>query len=577
MMLIKPGALFAASSLRNLVVLGTLAVGTLALSACGGDSNNNSPPQIGPGTVVYGVRGDAELVKFSPQAPGTVVSVGNIAVGNGEKVVGLDFRPGPANGGLYAATSTGRLLLVDPETALGTAIQPIVGPGTGLTGNRIGVDFNPAADALRIIGDDGLNLRVPTAALTAPAPAVAVNTFVDRRMGYLQGVTAAAYTNSDDGENAPTTTELFVIDTDSDTLHLQQNANDGGLVARGSLGVNATNAPGYDIFFINGGTNEHYALLTVGGATNLYTINPTTGAATATGAALPAGTYRGLIVDNDDLEETPNMRNVVALREEGSNYFGDFFLLDASAGTLTPNLAEPSFQIVLPTGEQLIGFDVRSTSREPDKDSGYAVARSGAIYALTDETTLVATISGATLAGTEFGVDFNPRADLLRIVSNTGQNLRVNLQEGRMIAGSDGVEVARASGFAFVDGTTRVVSTAPQIVATAYRSANPGMGNFQYALDARDSSLYRVSVPNDGALVRVGSLNVSLPANATGAAEQSFDISGASDGTVLAALRAAGQSQSTLYNVNLDTGAAAFLGVIGSAGPVNAITARVEQ
>ena len=55
---------------------------------------------------------------------------------------------------------------------------------------------------------------------------------------------------------------------------------------------------------------------------------------------------------------------------------------------------------------------------------------------------LVASTALVALAGTAFGVDFNPRADLLRIVSNTGQNLRVNLQAGRIIA-----DVAREAGF----------------------------------------------------------------------------------------------------------------------------------
>lgn len=87
----------------------------------------------------------------------------------------------------------------------------------------------------------------------------------------------------------------------------------------------------------------------------------------------------------------------------------------------------------------------------------------------------------------------------------------MNLQEGRALAGE-----ARAAGFAFVDGTPRVTSTAPQIVATACRASNFGGGRSRYALDARDSSLARVAVPNDGALVRVGALGVTLPVNGAG-------------------------------------------------------------
>lgn len=560
--------------MRKLAVVGAIAVSGLTLSAC--DDNGGLPTQVGPGTVVYGVRGDAELVKFNQQAPGTVVTVGNINVGTGEQVVGLDFRP--ADGNLHAITSTGRSLIIDPATALTTVIQPITGTGTELTGDRFGVDFNPAANALRIIGDDGLNLRVPTAALVSPAPATAVNTVVDGRMGYLQGLTAAAYTNPNPGAMG---TVLFVIDTANDRL-FTQDANVGRLTLVGALGVDATAANGYDVVQV-GDVNEHYALLTVGAVTSLYGINPTTGAATVIGP-FPAGTYRGLIVETS--EDDADVRFVAALSESGTDYTVVSLALDTSNNSLTADAVLPIEGLA--TGETLIGFDVRTTSMEPGLDIGYAVASSGAIYGLEDDAvdpvlnaTLVANLSfppapaPQALAGTSFGVDFNPRADLLRIVSDTGQNLRVNLQAGRMIAGADGVPVARAAGFAFVDGTTRLVAPAPQIVATAYRAA-PAMGTFQFALDARDSSLYRVAVPNDGALARVGALGVTLPVNADGAARQSFDISGAADVTVLAAMRAAGQAQSTLYSVDLATGAATAIGAIGSAGPVNAITARVE-
>lgn len=572
---------------KNILLLSAMAAGVLALSACGGSSNNNNnnpdpdPDPVGPGTIVYGVRDAAELVRFNAEAPDNVESVGNIMVGNGETVVGLDFRPGEANGELHAITSTGRSLIVDPDTAMVTEIQPITGEGTTPEGDLFGVDFNPAANALRIIDNDGLNLRVPPAALVAPAPAEAVNTFVDGRMGYLQGVTAAAYTNP----NPPAmggTTELFVIDTDNDTLYLQNPPNNGILVERGDLGVDASAAPGYDIVQV-GDTNEHYALLTVGTTTSLYSLNATTGAATLIDA-LPAGTYKGLVVEGEGEEFAANERLVFALVEDGADYSVNDFLLDTTAGTLTPS---GSFSVAgLPDGETLIGLDVRTTSLVDGLDTGYAVGRTGAIYSLIDDETIATQINATefatlsfppapapqALAGTNFGVDFNPRADLLRIVSDTGQNLRVNLQADRMIPGADGVPVARAAGFAFVDGTTRLASPAPQIVATAYRAA-PTAGTFQFALDARDSSLYRVAVPNDGALVQVGPLGVDLSADA----EQSLDISGADDVSVLAALRATGATQSTLYSVDLATGAATSLGVIGEDGPVNAVTARVEE
>lgn len=558
------------------VVLSAMMLAVTALAACSSDSD---PSPFGPAPDadlnVFGVRGDAELVRFSAADPSMLETVGTVsALSTGESIVGIDFRPtGPTTGDLHAVTSTGRSLILDPETAMATVIQPIAGDGTALTGNRIGVDFNPAANALRIIGDDGKNLRVPTAALTNPAPAMAVNTLVDGVMGYRQGLTAAAYTNPNPGAEGTT---LFVVDTENNRLYTQ-DANNGPLTLVGPLGIDATAANGYDIVQV-GDTNEHYALLTVGTTTSFYSLDPATGAATAI-AELPEGTYKGMVVEAGGDQLAADERTVFPLMESGADYSTLEFVLNTTASTLTRNL--PDFPIAgLPEGEELVGMDQRTTSMEPGKFLIYVLGRSGTLYSLDtdpdnengDLATPEATLS-VELSGTSFGVDFNPRADLLRILSDTAQNLRVNLQDGRELAGE-----ARAAGFAFVDGTPRVTSTAPQIVATAYRANNPGGGRFQYALDARDSSLARVVVPNDGALVPVGALGVTLPINGAGAAEQSFDIVAAGSGEIgLAALRTAGATVSTLYTINLDTGAATAVGPIGDAGVVNAITLQTPM
>ena len=66
------------------------------------------------------------------------------------------------------------------------------------------------------------------------------------------------------------------------------------------------------------------------------------------------------------------------------------------------------------------------------------------IYTLNESTaaaTLVSTLAAdpaditaplpfTTVAGTSFGIDFNPTVDRLRVTSNTGQNLRINVDNG---------------------------------------------------------------------------------------------------------------------------------------------------
>lgn len=407
----------------------------------------------------------------------------------------------------------------------------------------------------------------------SPAPGTPVNTFVDGRMGYLQGVTAAAYTNPLQGpENTGTT--LFVIDAEGGQL-FTQNANLGPLTLVGELGVEADAVNAYSIAQV-GIDNEHYALLAVDGTPGLYGINPENGMATLLDT-LPPGEYFAMVVD-DQIGGVDD-RFVGTLRQTASGPELVGFVLDTNTGELT--MDEMLSIDGLAEGDELVGLDDRSTARAGAPDGGYAVGRSGRVYSIEDNAeenptgliaTEVAQLSVA-LAGTEFGVDFNPVADLLRIVSDTGQNLRVNLEADRMVACNDGVAAVRAPGFACVDGTTRLVAPAPQIVATAYRAA-PTMGTFQFALDARDSSLYRVAVPNDGALARVGPLGVSLPAGV----EQSFDIidNEVTEGGVLA-LQTAGASVSGLYGLDLDSGVATRVGDIGTEGVVSALTVRFED
>ena len=81
-------------------------------------------------------------------------------------MLGIDFRP--ANGKLYALTSTAHVLTVELNTGASTVVATPSAdavdttlPYTGLgNAERFAVDFNPVADRLRVISDSGLNLRI---------------------------------------------------------------------------------------------------------------------------------------------------------------------------------------------------------------------------------------------------------------------------------------------------------------------------------------------------------------------------------------------------------------------------------
>lgn len=128
------------------------------------------------------------------------------------------------------------------------------------------------ADRIRLVSNTGQNLRLN--------PIDGTLVLAD---GILSpgtpSITGAAYTNNFAGA---TSTVLFNIDTQNNRLYRQDAPNTGVLTDVGPLGVTATAMNGFDI----GGTSgAAYALLAVGGVTKVYTINLTTGAATA-GATL---------------------------------------------------------------------------------------------------------------------------------------------------------------------------------------------------------------------------------------------------------------------------------------------------
>lgn len=528
---------------------------------------------------------NACLVRFSLSDPSTVLAVGSLDVAG--SVVGLDFRP--ASGELYALTDMGQLVLVDPMTAETTLVTASIGE---LTGARYDIDFNPAANALRLISDARQNFRMGSPALVENAQQQAL---VDGTFGYLQGVVATAYTNVNPGQEG---TQMFVISADSRTF-FQQNPNVGLLTRIGELfpSAESVDVKGYNVFTTEGGMNEHYAVFEVDGSVGLYSINPAT-AATTLIKLLPApeagGNYMDLVVN--DVTDEPALREFIVFEQSADD---DFVLriVELNPADSMPGMALAGYDETLPVtglveGDVIVGFDLRTTSPEGADDGLYAVAQSGRIYLLEEaeeglldpmsvaQATEIATLATA-LSGTRFDIDFNPRADLLRIIGDAGQNLRVNLDEDRVLA-----DEARAAGFAFADGTVRLGDTmVPVPVAVAYRAAplqlegvTPSL-DFQYVIDARNSGLARVAVPNDGALVAVGDgLLEGLALPMDGAIQQTMDI--AQSGTAYAALRTSAGAGSMLYTLNLLAGTAEQVGPIGgTANPVavNAMSVVIPE
>jgi hypothetical protein len=157
-----------------------------------------------------------------------------------------------------------------------------------LRGTFFGVDFNPAADRLRIVSDTGQNLahNVNVGGVTA-VNGVLTYTVPPAAPVPAAGITAAAYTNNDLNQPATATT-LFDLDTMLDQGVIQSPPAAGILVPTGMLGVDAGSDAGFDIYsqLSNGVTiaNIGFATLNANGRYRFYFINLTTGDATSLGA-----------------------------------------------------------------------------------------------------------------------------------------------------------------------------------------------------------------------------------------------------------------------------------------------------
>lgn len=251
---------------------------------------------------------------------------------------------------------------------------------------------------------------------------------------------------------------------------------------------------------------------------------------------------------------------------------GDTVALSASGKVLTFNRADLSKLVSslpitgLKSGESFLGVDVR-----PQDKLIYGVTNQGNIYTLDDSTgavtfkaalsagaaTAATCASGApglftALSGTSFAMDFNPMADRLRLVSDTRQDLRINVTAATANTVVD-------CPITYKSGTT---SGTPKPTAAAYTNSVAGTtatSTKLFYIDSGSDMLYTIDTSttdtgtnaptnaNNGIITPVGALGVDI-SDVNG-----FDIEG-STGTGYLVATVGGTT--TLYKVNTSTGAA---------------------
>jgi Domain of unknown function (DUF4394) len=212
------------------------------------------------------------LLSFRGSAPEAARSRPITGLPSGVVLKGIDFRP--ATGDLYALGTDKVVYRVNPRTAIAVAEGPAFETmSTALTGDRIGFDFNPTVDKIRVTSDADDNLRLDP----DPGSLLATDTKLTPSDVTVVG---SAYTNSSFAAfaNRPATTMLFAYDTSSsrDRVWLQNPANAGTLMNPQSLDLDLGSDVGFDIA---GTDNVGYVAGTPQGRSGaqLYVVDVTNG------------------------------------------------------------------------------------------------------------------------------------------------------------------------------------------------------------------------------------------------------------------------------------------------------------
>jgi len=225
--------------------------------------------------------------------------------------------------------------------------------------------------------------------------------------------------------------------------------------------------------------------------------------------------------------------------------------------------------------ERLLGIDYRVA-----KGQLYALGASGQLYRINtadgSASAIGTPVTLPTEGATEWGLDFNPTVDRIRVVNNAGFNLRLHPDTGAVVDGSadqPGVQFDGKLAYGAADAN----AGKPAFVVAAgytYNKTNEKITT-NYALDGKLGVLVHQGTregvtpavsPNSGKLYTVGSLGLDSFTQAT------LDISDVSNAAYSAVGR--GAKSSNWYRIDLATGRATLLGTI--AGGEAVVGAAIE-
>ena len=201
----------------------------------------------------------------------------------GANLVGIDVRP--ADKQLYGLTTQGKIVTIDAATGKVTDKSQVSEKLP--EGGPVSVDFNPAADRLRIVGADGTSLRVNVDDGKTTVDGSLKYADADANKGKMPKAGAVAYSNSFAGTKE---TALYDIDVANGVLVKQAPPNDGVLNTIGALGVKLDGGAAFDIVADGKGGNQAWLV----SGNRLYLVDLTKGSAKQTNTI---GGLKGKLMD----------------------------------------------------------------------------------------------------------------------------------------------------------------------------------------------------------------------------------------------------------------------------------------
>ncbi|MEG4047706.1 DUF4394 domain-containing protein [Microcoleus sp. Pol17_C1] len=218
----------------------------------------------------------------------------------------------------------------------------------------------------------------------------------------------------------------------------------------------------------------------------------------------------------------------------------------------------------LQAGESLLGIDYR-----PANGLLYGVGSSNRLYTVNPMTGEASPVGSGQFAVPltpgAAGFDFNPTVDRIRFVNEADQNARLNPDTGAL------VDFDTLAGGIQLDGNLayragdRNFGSSPAAAGAAYvNNFAGGTSTTLFVIDSDLDVLVRQDPPNNGVLNTIGSLGVDATS------VLGFDVRSIGGREVaVAALEVGGISG--LYNINLSSGQASFVGQIADGRQINGL------